>query len=441
MSDPTAPPGAGKAPAPSSGSQMGRRARRYALVLIATVYVFNFIDRQILAILLPAIKAEFGVADWVLGFLAGPAFAIFYVTLGIPIAVVADRWNRRNLIAISLTVWSAMTALSGAAANIVQLSMARIGVGIGEAGFAPPAHSMIADMYPPERRSLAMGVFTLGISLGIMIAYLGGGWMAQNIGWRQALVIVGVPGLVLAALFRATVTEPPRGMSDGRADRGERFGVLDVARYLLDRKSFVHMAIGAGLASFNAYAVLSFFPSFLERSHGLDLQQIGVYLGLIIGISTGIGFVGGGYVADKVGARSQRLALWTMSVAMLLGWVFVFPLYLLTDPIVVIAVFFLPSLLNNMYLATTFAQTQGLAGVRMRSVASSLLLFVINVLGLGFGPLVAGWLSDWLAATSGSESLRYSLLIIGAVTGPWIAFHFYAAGRYIEPDLARVTVS
>jgi MFS family permease len=417
---------------------IGRSARRYTLALIATVYVFNFIDRQILAILLPAIKAEFVVDDWVLGFLAGPAFAVFYVTLGIPIAVVADRWNRRNLIAISLTIWSAMTALSGAAANIVQLAFARIGVGIGEAGFSPPAHSMIADLYPPERRSLAMGIFTLGISLGIMIAYLGGGWMVQNVGWRQAFLIVGIPGLLLALLFRTTVDEPRRGMSEGRADSLERFSVVAVVRYLLDRKSFAHMAVGAGLASFNAYAVLSFFPSFLERSHAMDLQEIGIYLGLIIGVSTGIGFVGGGYIADKVGRTSLRHSLWTMSAAMLAGWIFVFPLYLLTNPTLVIAIFFLPSLLNNMYLATTFAQTQSLVDVRMRSVASSLLLFIINVVGLGFGPLVAGWLSDWLAATAGNESLRYSLLIVGAVTGPWVAFHFYAAGRHIEADLQRV---
>jgi predicted MFS family arabinose efflux permease len=401
---------------------LSHSARRYALVLIATVYVFNFIDRQILAILLPAIKAEFRVEDWVLGFLAGPAFALFYVTLGIPIAVLADRWNRRNLIAIALTAWSAMTALSGMAANIIQLSLARIGVGVGEAGFAPPAHSMIADMYPPERRSMAMGIFTL-----------------QNIGWRQAFLIVGIPGLLLALLFRTTVAEPPRGMSEGIVDSGKRHTVLEVARYLLDRKSFIHMSLGAGLASFTAYAVLSFFPSFLERSHGMDLQEIGAYLGLIIGISTGIGFVGGGYIADRVGVSSRRYSLWIMAAAMLLGWVFVFPLYLVTDPYVVMAIFFVPSLLNNMYLATTFAQTQSLVGVRMRSVASSLLLFVINALGLGLGPLIAGWLSDGLAASAGNESLRYSLLIIGAVTGPWIAFHFYAAGRHIEGDLARVS--
>ena len=413
-------------------------ARRYALIMITVVYVFNFIDRQILAILLPAIKLEFSVDDWVLGFLAGPAFALFYVTLGIPIAALADRWNRRNLISVALTVWSAMTALSGAAATIVQLSLARIGVGVGEAGFVPPAHSMIADMYPPERRSMAMGIFALGISLGITIAYLGGGWMAQNIGWRQAFYIVGVPGLLLAILFRTTVAEPPRGMSEGKADRGERYSIPAVARFLVRRKSFIHLSLGAGLASFTAYAVLSFFPSFLERSHGMNLQEIGVFVGLIIGVSTGVGFVGGGYIADRIGVTSRRNSLWIMSAAMLLGWLFIFPLYLVTDPYLVLAIFFVPSLLNNMYLATTFAQVQGLVGVRMRSVASSLHLFIINLLGLGFGPLVAGWLSDWLAVTAGSESLRYSLLIIGAVTGPWVAFHFYAAGRHIEGDLARV---
>ena len=166
-------------------------ARRYVLGVLVVVYTFNFIDRQILAILLPSIRAEFGVDDWVLGFLAGPAFAIFYATLGVPIALLGDRWNRRNLIAIAVAIWSAMTALSGVAANIVQLALARIGVGVGEAGFSPPAHSMISDLYPPKERSTAMGIFTLGISIGIMLAYLAGGWVVQNIGWREAFYIVG----------------------------------------------------------------------------------------------------------------------------------------------------------------------------------------------------------------------------------------------------------
>jgi len=422
----------------ASGAQLSRSARRYALILITTAYVFNFVDRQVLAILLPAIKAEYAVEDWVLGFLAGPAFALFYVTLGIPIALLADRWNRRNLIVASLMIWSAMTALSGAAANIFQLALARIGVGIGEAGFSPPAHSMIADMYPPERRSTAMGVFTLGIALGIMLAFIGGGWIAQNVGWRQAFYIVGVPGIVLALVFRFTIVEPSRGLADGRIDDGGKHRVLDVARYLARRKSFIHLSIAAGLASLNGYAVLSFFPSFLVRSHGLDLQQIGIFLGLIIGISTGIGFLGGGMVADRFAANNQRQSLRVIGAALMLGWVFVFPLYLVDDPYVVLGLFVIPSILSNSYLATTFAQVQNLVELRMRSVASALLLFVINVLGLGVGPQIAGTLSDLLGASFEQESLRYSLFVIAAVTAPWTAWHFLLASRHIDADLARV---
>lgn len=406
--------------------------------MLAAVYVFNFIDRQILAILLPAIKAEFGVDDWVLGFLAGSAFALFYATLGVPIALLADRWNRRNLIAIALTFWSAMTALSGAAGSVFQLALARVGVGIGEAGYSPPAHSMIADYYGPEKRSLAMGVFSLGISIGIMIAYLGGGWLVHNLGWRQAFLAVGVPGLVFALIFRLTVKEPPRGLSDGRVDGGEKYGVRAVAKFLLRRKSFLHMSVGAGLSSFTAYATLSFFPSFLVRSHGMNLQEIGAFLGIIIGISTGIGYIGGGYFADKIGATSRRRALQAVAVTLLLGWVFVFPLYLMSNPYWVLGLFFLPSMLSNCYLPTTFAQTQGLVGIRMRSVASAIMLFVLNIIGLGLGPQIAGILSDYLASTVGVESLRYSLLIVSAIAGPWAAWHFYMASRYIDADLARV---
>lgn len=406
--------------------------------MLTIAYTFNFVDRQILAILLPAIKAEFGVSDWVLGFLAGPAFAVCYATLGVPIAILADRTNRRSLIAIALTVWSAMTALSGIAANVFQLALARIGVGVGEAGFSPPAHSMIADYYPPEKRAMAMGIFTLGISFGVMIAYLGGGWIAQTFGWRQAFLIVGIPGIILALLFRFTVAEPPRGMSDGTVDAGEKYAVLTVAKFLVKRKSFVHISLGAGIASFNAYAVLSFFPSFLERSHGMNLAEIGAYLGVIIGVSTGIGFVGGGRLADKIGSVDRKRSFHAIVVTLLVAWLFTIPLYLVSNPYLVMALFFLPSLFSNCYLPTAFAQTQSLVGIRMRAVASAILLFVLNIIGLGLGPMVAGILSDFLNTTHGTESLRYSLLIIGAVTLPWTAWHFYMAARHIENDLTRV---
>ncbi len=420
------------------GNGLSKSARRYSLAVLVVVYTFNFIDRQILAILLPAIKAEFLVDDWVLGFLVGTSFAVFYATLGMPIALLADRWNRRNLIAGALAIWSVMTALSGIAANIVQLSLARVGVGIGEAGCSPPAHSMISDYYPPEKRATAMGIFTVGISAGIMIAYLSGGWLAENLGWRKALLIVGLPGLALALIVRFSVTEPVRGMSEGRQDDDERYGIMAVARFLYSRKSFVHMSVGAALASFNAYAVLSFFPSFLIRSHGMNLQEIGIYLGLIIGISSAIGFVGGGYLADRLGSINRKYALWAIAASALTAWLFVFPLYLLEDSAWVLTIFFIASVPTNVYLATTFAQTQSLVRLRMRAAASAVLLFIINIVGLGLGPQFAGILSDFLAASYGADSMRYSLLAIGAVIGPWVAFHYHAASRYIEHDLDRV---
>jgi MFS family permease len=411
--------------------------RRYVLGLLVVVYTFNFIDRQILAILLPAIKAEFGVTDTILGFLAGSAFALFYATLGVPIALLADRWNRRNLIALALAIWSGMTALSGVAANIVHLALARIGVGIGEAGCSPPAHSMISDLYGPGERSTAMGIFTLGISAGIMIAYLAGGWVAENIGWREAFLIVGLPGLVLALLVRFTVREPVRGQSDGKLDGTARPGIVGVARFLLRRKSFLHLAVGSGLASFIGYAVISFFPTFLFRSHGMNLSEIGVWLGIILGTAGGLGFAGGGYVADKLGRRGQRYALWGVAGATMLAWVFHFPVFLVGNPHLALAFFVVPAIFANFYLATTFAQIQGLVGLRMRAVASALLLFILNSVGLGLGPLSAGVLSDMLESTFGAESMRYSLLLVAVVIGPWSAYHYFAAGRHIEADLAR----
>jgi len=418
-------------------SVISRATRRYTLGLLVVVYTFNFIDRQILAILLPAIRVEFGVDDWVLGFLAGSAFALFYATLGVPIALLGDRWNRRNLIAIAVTIWCGMTALSGMAANILQLALARIGVGVGEAGCTPPAHSMISDLYPPEERSTAMGLYTLGIPFGIMFAFLGGGWVVQNIGWREAFYLVGVPGLLLALLVRFTLHEPPRGLSEGRVDTDHRASIMDVVRFLLRRRSFLHLAVGSGLAAFNGYAVISFFPSFMVRSHGMSLAEIGVYLGLILGIAGGFGFAGGGFFADKASRWGMKYALWTVSVATMIAWLFIFPIYMLDNPYWVLAAFVTPTIFSNFYLATTYAQVQAMVGLRMRAVASALLLFLLNLIGLGFGPQIAGILSDVLREVAGDDSLRYSLFIIGLITAPWSAFHYYRAGTYIESDIAR----
>ena len=418
---------------------MSAGARRYAMVILAIVYMFNFIDRQILAILLPAIRDEFQVGDTVLGFLSGTAFALFYVTLGIPIAQLADRWNRRNLIAAAVAVWSGMPALSGFAQNIVHLALARVGVGIGEAGCSPPAHSMIADMYPPQHRSTAMGFYTLGISAGIMLAYLAGGWVAQNIGWREAFLIVGLPGLVLAAVVRFTIQEPARGASESRIDSGASPRLADVFHFLVARRSFVHMGVGAGLSAFVGYATINFMPSYIVRSFGMDLAELGFWLGIIIGIAGGFGFFVGGYIADTVGRERRQTSFRFLTLAMFVAAVFSVLVFLASSAFYCLLLLVIPAAISNFYLAPVLAQAQGLVSLRMRSVASALVLLIINVIGLALGPLLTGMLSDALEPALGIESMRYSLLIVSAIVLPWAGVHYFLAGQAIDADLVNAT--
>lgn len=412
-------------------------ARRYAMVILAVVYMFNFIDRQILAILLPAIRDEFQVSDAVLGFLVGPTFAIFYVTLGIPIARYADRANRRNLLAAAVAIWSGMTALSGMAMNIWQLMLARVGVGVGEAGCSPPAHSMIADYYPPEQRTTAMGFYTLGISSGIMVAYIAGGWFAESYGWRNTLFIVGIPGLILALIVRLTVVEPTRGASERRQDSGSQPTMMDVVRFLATRHSFMHMGIAAGLSSFVGYSVVNFMPSFLVRSFDMGLANLGVWLGLIMGLAGGAGYFGGGFLADLIGNQKRSRSLNFLALATVPALLSYAVVFLAPSAYLALSMLFLPTILSNFYLPTVLAQSQSLVSLRMRALTSALVLLIINLIGLACGPLLTGVLSDALNPAFGADSMRYSLLIVCAIMLPWSAWHFWRAGKTIDGDLTR----
>lgn len=416
-----------------------RGARRYALAVLAVVYMFNFIDRQILAILQPSIKAEFQVGDTALGLLAGTAFALFYIVLGIPIARLADRVNRRNLIALSVALWSGMTALSGLAANIWQLALARVGVGIGEAGCSPPAHAMIADLYPPARRSAAMGVYTLGISAGIMLAYLAGGWVAQNFGWREAFFIVGLPGLLLAALLRFTVREPARGGAERRRDSGVQPAFLEVASFLRARQSFMYMAFGAGASSFVGYAIIFDLPSFIHRSFDVGTAAIGFWLGIIYGVAGGMGFFLGGYLADRMGTQGHRPALALIAAATAASTFFYAAVFLSSQLAWCLILVVLPTVFANFYLAPVLSQTQSLVSLRMRAVASSLMLLIINGIGLMIGPPLTGLISDLLQGSQGNESMRYALLIVSIVLLPVAALCYWRAGQTIDADLQRAS--
>lgn len=414
---------------------MSSGQRRYALALLAVVYMFNFVDRQILAILLPAIKAEFVVSDAFLGFLTGTAFALVYSILGIPLGKYADRANRRNLIAIALAFWSAMTAACGLANNVMQLLAARVGVGIGEAGCTPPAHSMIADMYPPERRATAMGVYTLGISSGIMLAYLAGGWVVQNIGWREALFIVGLPGIVLAIIVRLTMIEPQRGASEARSDSGTQPSYAEVLAFVKRQRSFIHLALAAGLMSLVGYAVVTFLPTFMSRSFGWGFARLGLWLGLILGIIGGAGYLFGGYMADRLGRSGARLSLRYLAVASLVSCLLFIAMFSAASAPAALWLFTLPILAMNAYLPPTYALTQSLVPLRMRAVASAIMLLVINLIGLALGPWLAGLLSDVLQSRFGIESMRYSLLLLCTVVLPWAAWHFFCCSKRIEADL------
>jgi len=412
------------------------KSRHYALAILVVVYTFNFIDRQILSILLEPVKTELGLSDTAMGMLTGFAFAMFYATLGIPIARYADRSNRRNLIAAALGIWSFFTALSGLAANFWHLLIARIGVGVGEAGCSPPAHSMIADYYPAEQRATALGIYSLGIPFGIMFGLFAGGWINEYFGWRMAFFVVGLPGILLALVVRFSLQEPPRGMAEGRADTADQPGVKETMVYLWQKKSFRHMSFAAGLTAFVGYGFVVWAPAFLIRSYGMSTGEVGTWFGLILGIPGGIGIALGGYLADRFGAKDTRWYLWTTAIALVACVPLNYVVYAADTAFVSLWAMVLPVLLGNFYQATTFSQTQGISSLRMRAVAAGILLFIINIIGLGLGPQLVGVISDLLSDQYGVESLRYALFICSLVY-IWGAFHYFMAGRYLKDDLVH----
>ena len=417
-------------------TQTSNSIRNYALGILVVVYTFNFIYRQILSILLESIKTDLGLSDTSLGFLTGFAFALFYATLGIPIAKYADKGNRRNLIALSIGVWSFMTALSGLAQNFFHLLFARIGVGVGEAGCSPPAHSMIADYFPANKRSTALGIYSLGIPFGIMFGLFAGGWINEVFGWRLAFFVVGIPGILLAFIFRFTVKEPIRGQAEGKIDSENQPSIFETISYLIKKRSFRHLVFAAALAAFVGYGAITWLPSFFQRSYGMQTSDVGWYLGLILGIPGGLGIFLGGYLSDYFGAKNVKWSLWVAAIAMALTVPFNVYVYLSPTATMSFLWLIIPVALGNFYQAATFSQTQGLVELRMRSVAAAILLFIINIIGLGFGPQSVGILSDLLHSEYGKDSLRYSLLIF-AFLKIWCAFHYYMAGKYLKEDLIK----
>lgn len=408
--------------------------RSYTLFVLVVVFTSSHVDRQIMGILGQPIKESLALSDTQLGMLTGIVFALFYATLGMPMAMWADRRNRRNLIAFSVFTWSFMTAACAFAQNFTQLLLARIGVGVGEAGSNPPSHSIIADLYPPAERATAMAIFGTGINWGILIGFLVGGWINEWYGWQAAFLIVGLPGLIIAAVVRFTVKEPPRGLSEGAdpSAQGAPPAFGEVLRWLRGQGTLLHVIAAGTLIAFTGYASVIWIPVYLVRIHELGTGETGTYLALLIGVGGAFGIYAGGRLADWLGQRrGPGWGIWIVALAALLSiGPLIYALLAATAQQALIG-YALPAMLGTVYVAPSFAIIQNLTPLRMRSVVAAINLFILNIVGLGLGPFTVGFLSDQFEPRYGDDSLRYALLCTLLIT-LWACCHCYAAGARLQ---------
>lgn len=432
-----------------------RPYRAWVLGALLTVYTFNFIDRVVIGIIQEPIKAEFGLTDFQLGLMGGPAFAVLYTLLGIPIARLAERHNRMTILSVCLAIWSGMTALCGLASSYAMLLTARIGVSIGEAGCTPPAQSVLSDYFPPDKRATAISIYALGVPLGSMLAALGGGYIAQYLGWRQAFLLLGLPGLILAIIVKLTVREPPR--SGVAVNAGAAPSLLEAFAVLARKSTFWNIALGGAMASFVGYGVGQYLNSYLIRTHSLNLLQASQLTGVVLGVAAAFGTFIAGFIADRIVKRHPNALAWLPA----LGFAVCTPAYVVgyMAPSLSIGVPFLVvgAIFHYFYLGSMYAGVQGIAPARMRATATALLLFIVNLLGYGLGPPAIGALSDVLAnmqlstfglstldcgkamfavnksacAVGAEFGLRYAILI-GLFGYLWAGVHFLFAWRTLR---------
>lgn len=424
--------------------------RGYILFALFLAYAFNYIDRILLGIVQEPIKAEFGLSDFQIGLLGGPAFAVLYTFLGIPIARLAERTNRVTVITVAMMLWSGMTALCGLAASYPQLLLARLGVSVGEAGLTPPAQSILSDYFPARSRATALGLYSLGVPAGALLAAFLGGTIAETLGWRSAFILLGLPGVALAIVIRLTIVEPRRL---GEAAQVPSFNAA--IRLLLAKSSFRNLLVAASFSAIVTYGIGQYLTSFLVRAHGLPLRDAARLAGITIGVFAGVGTFLGGYLSDRFATRAQRSVARVPAIGLALAA----PLYMAAfwSPTLGLAIgaLFGGALLHYLYLAPMYAITQGVAPPRMRATSVALLLFVVNLIGYGAGPPLVGALSDWAmqapladaglsanacaaAATpacagAAAFGLRTALIAVAAVQ-IFAAIFFWRAGRTLGRD-------
>jgi MFS family permease len=438
------------------------RAERYPFWLMAMlvlVALVSFIDRVIVATLGPAIKRDLGISDTQFGLLTGLAFALLYTSAGIPVARLADRFNRVKLLGAAIALWSLMTTASAAAGNFVQLLLLRVGVGIGEAAANPCTISLIGDRFPRDKRAVALATVAMGASLGSLVGGFGGGWLGEHYGWRLAFLLVGLPGFLLAGIILLTVRELPRGRFDpprAGSDVAPRFPEL--LRKLAAKPAFIHMALGCGLTSFVNYGVFLFLPIYFGRAFDMSMTQAGLLFGLVTSISNAVGTMGGGIGAQWAGRRDERWYAWLPALCL----VTTAPLYMfglslphweMALPVVGTA-----AILAFTFYAPTFAATQNMVEPRMRASTAAIMIFFQNLVGMGLGPLFVGAMSDFYAARihgadhasvcagtaattvrscieASATGIRYAMVTCATVLF-WAALHYLLAARWIRRDSA-----
>ena len=423
-------------PGPASAAP---RDRWYVLAVLTVVYALNIADRFSISTLIEPIRQELRLSDSGIAFLTGVALALFYVTVGIPIAALADRKSRRNILAISLAIWSGMTALCGLAQNYWQLLLARFGVGIGEAGGTPPSTSMLADKFPPARRPMANTIYALGTCLGAALGSLVAGAVAERAGWRAAFLVLGIPGLLVALLVWLTVREPRRGQLDAHAPSQPRTFAATL-RFIARQRSAVHLLVGGSVATFWSWGLMWWTPAFLQRSHHMTVGEAGQLLGWMHLIAGTLGTL---LAAGLMGLRSAADPRY---VTRLLGWVTALTtipsrvLYWVLSEKAATALLwiFVPSV--YFYIGPILGLLQNVIPANMRASACAILLFIANFANLVLAPQIIGWLSDWFAASfgAGPESLRWALLVL-APTGFWAVWHLWTSGATIREDEARAS--
>lgn len=385
------------------------RSAYVAVGFLMLVYTLNFLDRQILSILAEPVKRDLGLSDTELGALTGLTFALFYTLFGLPVALLADRWNRVRIVTAACGIWSLFTAACGLAGGFVSLALARVGVGIGEAGCLPPSFSMLSDYFPPERRGRAIAIFVLGVPLGSLFGAIVAGVVASKLGWRGAFFTVGLAGLLITPLIPLIIREPKRGAMDAHTGNKEAASLANAIRFIVGTPALLFNTLACGFTAFVSQAILNWAPAFLTRTQGMSLSEIGIWYGPAIAGSLFAASGVGAIVADRFGARHPALYALLPGVGMMISIPFLFGFTTAANWQGSLLMLIIPVIVSTAFLVPSMALLQNRAPLRYRATVSSILLFILNLVGLGLGPLAVGMISDALTPAYGEQALGHAL--------------------------------